>query len=90
MDAKIRLWSKEAIYLFSCHLPGIGSSTCKLLGDPIPSVLEVREMTLQDFKERLAGNLDLATRIQELCWGIDDSEVKNSLDRPASIGLEDR
>ena len=53
-------------------------------------MLEVREMTLQDFKERLDGNLDLATRIQELCWGIDDSEVKNSLDRPASIGLEDR
>ena len=67
------------------HIPGIGSSTCKLFGsdpDDVPSVEEVRAMSVAELIQRMGGggNLDMANRIK----------VRNSNYRGRICGAEAR
>lgn len=68
-------------------IPGIGhrmSETLQFLG--ISSVTDLHNCDLTSLQEAL-GN-DMAIKIKKLCFGIDDSPVKQT-GKPQSIGLED-
>ena len=72
-------------------IPGIGSTTFKRLQENLLVTPEdiwntAPEKLLQIFPE----SPDLAAKIRLLSEGIDDSIVKESYDKPLSIGLEDR
>ena len=71
-------------------IPGIGSSTCKMLGSDAMGVSEVLDLGENELRNRLGGDMELAQRIMGLCQGVDDAPVKSSSEKPLSLGLEDR
>ena len=51
---------------------------------------DVLDISYKDILQLFPGSPDTGIRVRKLCEGIDNSIVKDSNDKPLSIGLEDR
>ena len=72
-------------------IPGIGSTTFKRLQEhSLNTPGDVWSTSSQKLFQIFPESPDIALKIQQLCEGIDYSVVKESNDKPLSIGLEDR
>ena len=72
-------------------IPGVGSSAIKVLKENNLNVpKDVLDISYKEILQLFPDSPDTGIRVKELCEGIDNSIVKDSNDKPLSIGLEDR
>ena len=72
-------------------IPGVGSSAIKVLKENNLNVpKDVLNISYKEILQIFPDSPDTGIRVKKLCEGIDNSVVKDSNDRPLSIGLEDR
>lgn len=72
-------------------IPGIGSSAIKVLKENNLNVpKDVLDISYKEILQLFPDSPDTGIRVKKLCEGIDNSIVKDSNDKPLSIGLEDR
>ena len=72
-------------------IPGVGSSAIKVLQEnnlKVPK--DVLDISYKEILQLFPDSPDTGIRVKKLCEGIDNSIVKDSNDKPLSIGLEDR
>lgn len=72
-------------------IPGVGSSAVKVLKENNLNVpKDVLDISYKEILQLFPDSPDTGIRVKKLCEGIDNSIVKDSNDKPLSIGLEDR
>ena len=72
-------------------IPGVGSSAIKVLKENNLNVpKDVLDISYKEILQLFPDSPDTGIRVKKLCEGIDNSIVKDSNDKPLSIGLEDR
>ena len=72
-------------------IPGVGSSAIKVLKENNLNVpKDVLDISYKEILQLFPDSPYTGIRVKKLCEGIDNSIVKDSNDKPLSIGLEDR